>query len=101
MTTESKQWVDRLAFMGEEQIRDLLVSKGITGVPTDPDHCPVAEFLAGETGQRHVVGPTIIVSCTGQEPDRPILTPKSLAAFILKFDCGYYPELISSEGDGS
>ena len=66
---------------------DNLLQHNITGKPQSPEHCPMAEYLRKETGERFVsVDEEICVGGTRENPHIRFATPKFVEAFVSMYD---------------
>jgi hypothetical protein len=67
-----------------------LVDADITGVPLDPCCCPLAEYIAQQTGEA-----VEVLACWVHKGDGGLLPLRGhLTAFILDFDAGRWPQLL-------
>lgn len=80
-------------------VADKLRTAGVTGVPGTASSCPVARYLTKRTGQEIYVDPRISGYGPKSDPalwhtdDDDLPTPAAVAAFVIAFDKGAYPEL--------
>lgn len=75
-----------------------LYKRGVTGTPKSACECPVSTYLTAQIGGYEVV--TISTSTcaeVGHALTDNLPFSKSVTDFILKFDAGMYPELVSEE----
>lgn len=90
----------KLAWLGQQDIAEVLRVRGIKGVRSDPAHCPIAEFLHAEGWGAKVltfnayVGPRMGSRLNVQ-------LPVAVSKFIKDFDRGAYPDLVKRIRDST
>jgi hypothetical protein len=68
---------------------------GIKAVPKAASHCAISKFITEETGLYGVTTSTSVrLFEKGKEIIDPICHTRAMVEFVLKFDVGYYPNLI-------
>jgi hypothetical protein len=72
-----------------ESLREFFKKEGIRGIPTNPERCPVAEYLSKVTEEPVSVG-HIWIHTQGARVD----VSERLANFINEFDQGFFPEIV-------
>lgn len=101
-----------------DEIKDFLVAEGVQGIQSRLLSCPIARYVSSGSEQCVVVteealfvtnesgieqieqltsaqeGAIASLAIPGLEPFRHTA---AMEEFILKFDCGYYPELVANE----
>lgn len=89
--TKMRQLVEKLAaFNTKEKIAQFFYNEGVRGQRGNYRDCPVAKWLAVETGAKYLVGGAIT---TLGAPKGGIPTPQVVREFIGAFDRGEFPEL--------
>jgi hypothetical protein len=92
-----------LSKLTPEEIAQKIREAGVTGIPRRSCHCVVAQYLCQETGKERISVCTddilvVVDSPTGPRGEECQRTPEPVGDFILDFDAGLYPDLISKEG---
>lgn len=93
--TKMRELIGRLAkFNTKEEIAKFFLDEGVRGTRQDDKDCPIAKWLAVETGARWSVGKIAVMPAGRRCPDPSDLgTPKVVEEFIDAFDLGEFPEL--------
>lgn len=89
--------VNRLGTLSTEEIREVLVTRGITGRQIDATSCPIAKLLTAETNFLSIaVSKNWIIGQrkSGRATVEVTGLPESIRIFIENFDENMYPELI-------
>lgn len=87
-----------------DQVADFLRRKGITGFPTWPDQCPVANLFHAALQDVDFERRTPPIAGVGEliwhdfadmvSPRCSVRLPSAVVAFVREFDQGKYPDLI-------
>ena len=80
------------------EVAKTLEAKGCFGNMNSNSHCPIANFLRKETGEKPYVSPDYIcLEKDNREFDNTLseeYIPVAIEVFILRFDEGEFPELL-------
>lgn len=80
-----------------EDVAAFLQERGVRGVPTDAESCPIASYLLAETGRLCKVA--YYSAHPLHKANERYLLPSAVGLFISEFDHGVYPELDSSQDE--
>lgn len=79
-----------LSDLSSDDIANLMLQKGIKGVPGEPTSCPLSRYLSGESGGIHTVVGTSTISQGGTLH----LLSFEIQEFIQRFDREEFPNLL-------
>lgn len=80
-----------------EKIAAFLYAEGITGVQDKACLCPVARFLTAAMGEQVAVTKEEAMTYDGVHTKDGVGLPSCVTAFVVRFDDGEFPGLISPE----
>ncbi len=91
---------DALIEMGSwEDVYVELYTRGVTGIPEHGCACPVARWIESQVHEQVTVTAGNVYYFDDPVRDVKVSTPENVYAFVIEFDNGNYPELVSNSED--
>lgn len=92
--TKMRELIGKLAkFNTKQEIAKFFLDEGVRGERTNDRECPIAKWLAVETGVKWIVGRHIVPADTSIVHPWRLVAPQVVRQFIVGFDLGEFPEL--------